>query len=53
MMRQSGVLSAGDMTLEATLVKTMWLLGQGLDNKKFKESFLDNLCGERKALKVD
>ncbi|MDE0791711.1 MAG: asparaginase [Flavobacteriales bacterium] len=53
MMRQSSVLSAGDMTLEATLVKTMWLLGQGLDSHKFTEHFLDNLCGERKALKVD
>lgn len=49
-MHKSGVLSAGDMTLEATLVKTMWLLGQDLSQDQFKESFLANLCGERKAL---
>ena len=46
-LRNSNVLSAGDMTLEATITKTMWLLGHGKRGKAFRELFLDDLAGER------
>ena len=47
MLRHSGVLSAGDMTLEATITKTMWLLGRRKQGKVFEQLFLENLVGER------
>ena len=47
MLRHAGVLSAGDMTLEATITKTMWLLGQGKQGKVFENLFMENIVGER------
>ena len=46
-MRLAGAISAGDMTLEAVMVKSMWLLGQGLAGAAFQEMFEADLCGER------
>ena len=46
-MRLAGAISAGDMTLEAAVVKSMWLLGQDLIGDDFKTKFEQNLCGER------
>jgi len=42
-----GVLSAGDMTLEATVTKLMFLFGQPLSYQEIKRKFTQNLCGER------
>lgn len=42
-----GVLSAGDMTMEATITKSMHLLGCGLADDAFKSQFELNLSGER------
>jgi len=42
-----GVLSAGDMTIEATLIKIMYLLGNGLAGDQFIEQFNANIAGER------
>lgn len=36
---QYGVIEAYDMTLEAVVTKTMWLLGQGLNGDQFREHF--------------
>jgi L-asparaginase len=47
MLRYAGVLSAGDMTLEAVVTKSMWLLGQGKVGKAFETAFAQNLAGER------
>ncbi len=42
-----GALSAGDMTMEATITKTMYLLGCGLADEDFKLQFEQNTAGER------
>lgn len=42
-----GALSAGDMTMEATITKTMYLLGCGLADEVFKLQFEQNTAGER------
>lgn len=42
-----GALSAGEMTLEATITKTMHLLGCGLADEVFKSQFEQNSAGER------
>ena len=34
-----GLLEAYDMTLEATVTKLMWILGQTTDEKKVREMF--------------
>lgn len=41
-----GVVSGGDMTLEAALTKTMILLGQGIDKEKLPSAFEQNMAGE-------
>ena len=46
-MRLAGVLSAGDMTIEAVLTKSMWLLGQGKQGQAFRKGFEANIAGER------
>lgn len=46
-LRHAGVLSAGDMTLEAVITKSMWLLGQGKQGVAFREGFTTNVAGER------
>jgi L-asparaginase len=46
-LQEVGVLSAGDTTLEAALVKAMWLLAQDLSADAFQTVFARNLAGER------
>lgn len=43
---QMGVISAGDMLIEAAITKSMHLLGQGLTGADFAHSFSHNLMGE-------
>jgi len=45
--KKIGALSAGDMTMEATVTKTMHLLGCGLADEVFKSQFEQNISGER------
>lgn len=44
--RALGALSAGDMTTEATVTKSMYLLGTTASNAEFKQQFNCNLAGE-------
>jgi len=44
-----GALSAGNMTMEATITKTMYLLGCKLEEEDFKLNFEQNIAGERSA----
>lgn len=44
---EMGVVSAGDMTLEAVLTKSMYLLGKQRNKEAFKKLFETNLRGER------
>ena len=41
-----GVVSAGDMTIEATATKLSYLIGKGLDNGQVRESIGKSLTGE-------
>jgi L-asparaginase len=43
-----GMISAGDMTLEAALTKTMHLLAHPDLYPDFQTAFLTPLCGERR-----
>lgn len=43
---QAGVISSLDMTTEATLVKLMFLLGQGLKQEEIQQKMLVNIAGE-------
>lgn len=45
--RDLGALSAGGMTMEATITKTMHLLGNNCSGNEFSERFMSNTCGER------
>ena len=45
--KKLGVLSGADMTLEATVTKLMFLLGNEKDKRKVAEEFLRSLRGER------
>lgn len=45
--KKIGALSAGEMTMEATVTKTMYLLGCKLSDEVFKSQFELNLAGER------
>jgi L-asparaginase len=47
--KKIGALSAGDMTMEATITKTMYLLGNRMDGENFKTVFESDLSGERKT----
>ncbi|MCZ4407890.1 asparaginase [Cryomorphaceae bacterium 1068] len=47
-----GLISAGDMQLEAVVAKSMYLLGQGLSNAEFRLYFEQDLRGERTAYKL-
>jgi len=40
-------ISAGDMTVESTVTKTMFLLGKEVADNEFKVQFEENLAGER------
>ncbi len=42
-----GGLSGGEMTMEATITKTMYLLGHNVDEAGFREQFMKNTAGER------
>lgn len=42
-----GAVSAGDMTVEAAVTKTMHLLGKGVADDQFKAQFENNIAGER------
>jgi len=42
----AGAISCGDMTLEASLTKMMWLLGQNQDKEIIEAEFQKNLAGE-------
>ena len=48
--QQMGVLSAGDMTVEAAVTKLMFLLGQGLGSEELNARFGEALCGELSPL---
>lgn len=43
---QAGIISAGDMTFEATIVKLMFLLGQGYSQKEVSKLITKNIAGE-------
>lgn len=43
---RAGVIPAGDMTKEATLVKLMWALGHTKDVDEVRETILTNISGE-------
>jgi L-asparaginase len=45
--KKLGALSAGDMTMESTITKTMHLLGSKLADDVFKSQFEQNISGER------
>jgi L-asparaginase len=44
--REAGALFSGDMTGEATVVKSMWLLGQGAVGDDFCRRFVEPIAGE-------
>ncbi len=46
-LKKIGGLSAGEMTMEATITKTMHLLGLKLNETDFRNQFMTNLAGER------
>jgi len=43
---QAGVISSGDMTLEATVVKLMFLLGQNLSQSEVEKRMQQSIAGE-------
>lgn len=43
---EAGAVFAGDHTHEAAIVKSMWLLGQGLDRAGFAAAFPEPIAGE-------
>lgn len=45
--KKLGALSAGEMTMEATITKTMHLIGQELAEVDFNTQFMNSLAGER------
>lgn len=45
--RTAGAISSLDMTWEAAVIKSMYLLGQNLGAEDFREMFGKNLCGEQ------
>lgn len=46
-LQKLGGLSAGEMTMEATITKTMYLLGHKVDDASFSKQFMNNIAGER------
>lgn len=46
-LKQLGALSAGEMTMEATLTKTMNLLARNLSHSEFIDTFQQSIAGER------
>ncbi len=48
-LERMGVISSGDMVIEASITKSMHLLGNGLNEKDFRKQFTSDLCGELTA----
>lgn len=46
-LKELGAISAGEMTMEATLTKTMHLLARNLTQSNFVDSFYTSIAGER------
>lgn len=46
-LKERGALSGGEMTMEATLTKTMNLLARGLSDSEFIDTFQRSIAGER------
>lgn len=46
-LKEMGALSAGEMTMEATLTKTMNLLARNLSDSEFIDTFQQSIAGER------
>lgn len=46
LLQNAGVIGAGDMTTEATVVKLMLLLAQNSSNEELKSRFIENMSGE-------
>lgn len=46
-LQKAGALSAGEMTMEATLTKTMNLLARNLSDSEFIDTFQQSIAGER------
>jgi L-asparaginase len=49
LLQGAGAVSAGDMTIEATMTKLMTLLARHTDPNRISSLFMDNLAGERTA----
>jgi L-asparaginase len=47
LLHDAGAISAGDMTIEATVTKLMVLLGRHQDPRQIAKLFLDDIAGER------
>ena len=43
---KAGVIGSGDMTIEAAIVKLMFLLGQGMSQEQVEENMLKDIAGE-------
>ena len=48
-----GVLSGDDMTTEALVAKTMWILGQTSDQHEQEKLFYQVICNDRIPRPVD
>ena len=48
-----GVLSGDDMTTEALVAKTMWMLGQTSDQREQEKLFYQVICNDRIPQSVD
>ena len=51
-LRDSGVISAADMTTEAAVTKLMWVLGHTHDMDKVRQMMAWDYCGEINADRV-
>lgn len=49
-LKEAGVISGTDITLEAAITKLMYLLGKYNDTEKIKEQFIENLRGEKRII---
>ncbi len=45
-LENAGILYAKDMTLEAVIIKSAWLLSQNMNDLKFVAAFFKDYCGE-------
>jgi L-asparaginase len=49
-LKDMGVVSGSDITIEAAMAKLMHLLGKGLRNQALKDAFVIPICGEMKGI---